>query len=209
MPVADDDYRKRLARRKMDRSGSGGSLPIEGYPYAAGFQYLGNFIGENMNPGFGIVNDLSAGNTKGALVTAALSAAGGKGRGAGRLIDKVPTPVLQRAIQAASMEGKRIGGQFIEEGARKGVRFDQGGVARAGRAGEDALFEMINNFERIGANPQTLTRFLKGFAKYGDEPLDAMIDMGEDVSRTTVGFKEALIDRMLRNISTAAERDFF
>ena len=207
MAMADDDYRKRLAARLTEGTEVTGN-PI-GMPYAKGFEYLGNFIKDVQNPFMRIGEDIAKGDKTAIALTLGTAGMGGKGRGAGRLIDQVPTPVLQRAIQAAAMEGKQIGGQFIEEGARQGVRFGQSGVGRAGRAGEDALFEMIANFERLGAKPQTLTRFLKGFSKYGDDPVEAMIDMGEDVSRTTVGFKEALINRMLRNIGNAAEQNFF
>jgi hypothetical protein len=207
MPVADDDYRKRLAKRLTEGTEVNGN-PI-GMPYAKGFEYLGNFIKDVQNPFMRIGEDIAKGNKVAVALTLGTAGMGGKGRGAGRLIDRVPTPVLQRAIQAAAMEGKRIGGQYIEEGASQGIRFGQSGVSRAGRAGEDALFEMLDDFDRIGVSAREATRFLKGFSKYADDPVEAMDAMGEDLSRTTMGFKEALINRMNRRISMAAERDFF
>ena len=207
MPVADDDYRKRLAKRMMQ--GTEATSNPMGAAYARGFGYMGDFIKDTMNPLMRLPEDIASGDKGAVALTIGSAAMGGKGKGPARLVDQIPTPVLQRAIQAASMEGKQLGGKWVEEGAAQGVKFGQSGVARAGRAGEDALFDMIANFERLGAKPKTLTRFLKGFSKYGDDPFEAMEAMGENMSRTTKGFKEALVERMLRNIGDAAEREFF
>lgn len=206
MPVADDDYRRRLAGRQNNRDGEVFN------PYAAGFSYLSNFIKENMNPLIGSAEQAKT-DPRGALVMAMLGTAGAGGRGkAVRLVDQIPTPVLQRAVQAAALEGRRVGSDFIERAARqpdRTVRLDPDGVARAGRAAEDELFNIIDDLQRIGASSQTVTRGLKGFAKWADEPFEAMEGMGENMSRRTIGFKEALMERMYDRIRAAAERGFF
>lgn len=255
MPMADDDYRKRLVASMQSKNKASRELafssppppvnamkPWFGLPGTNKFPWQAKNVSEAIGSGLvgmgGValskllydpaeanrralaqsqgmsmeaLNDPNNPNTRMIMESAMPGGglAGATRKGAARLVDQIPTPVLQRAIQAASMEGKQLGGKWVEEGAAQGVKFGQSGVARAGRAGEDALFEMIANFERLGAKPQTLTRFLKGFSKYGDNPFDAMESMGENMSRTTKGFKEALVERMLRNIGDAAEREFF
>jgi hypothetical protein len=207
MAVADDDYRKRLAER-LTQGTEATSNPI-GAAYARGFEYLGKSIKDLQNPFMRLGEDIAEDNKGAVALTLGTAGMGGKGKGARRLVDQIPTPVLQRAIQAAAMEGKQLGGKWVEEGASQGVKFGQSGVARAGRAGEDALFEIIDDFERMGADARTLTRYLKGFAKYADDPFEAMESMGENMMRETKGFKEALIDRTYRRIGDAAERAFF
>jgi len=203
MPVSDDDYKRRLANRSTKRANTTVN------PYATGFSYLGDYIKNEMNPFMGTAEEAKKDPRK-ALVLAMVGVAGaggGKGK-AVRLIDQIPTPVLQRAVQTAAMEGKRIGGGFVEDAAVQGVRFGQGGVSRAGRAAEDELFRIISEWERMGVTSQTATRGLKGFAKWADDPFEAMEGMGENMARTTKGFKEALVERMYRRIADAAEQGF-
>jgi len=215
MPVADDDYRKKLAerQRKMNatkRDADKNNTRDEEVfnPYAAGFSYVGDFIKENMSPLMGAVDQASTDPSQ-ALVTTMLSTAGAGGKGKSvRLIDKLSTPILQRAVQTAQAEGRQLGGQWLEDAAIQGVKFGQSSVTRTGRGAEDELFNFINELERLGVKPQTANRFLKGFAEYVDDPFQGMSTMGENMSRTTPGFKEALVERLFGRLSKAAEDSF-
>jgi hypothetical protein len=136
----------------------------------------------------------------------------GEGAGMfGPLLSKIATPVIQRALSTAGMEGKQVGADIIEEGAMNGVRYGQSGVTRAGKAGEDALFNFISDLERIGAKPSTANRLLKGFSEYANDPAQAMMTLGENMARrpeSAMSAKEALMKRMYDRIGKAAEDNF-
>jgi hypothetical protein len=206
MPVSDDDYRKRLAGKNNTRGGEVFN------PYAAGFSYVGDFVKENMSPLMGAVDQAST-DPRQALVTAMLSTAGAGGKGKSvRLVDQLSTPILQRAMQVASMEGKSRAGGWLGKAATEGTKFSQSSVGRAGRAAEDELFSIIDDLERIGVKPQTANRLLKGLSDYVDDPFEGMVTLGENLARrpdSGISAKEALVDRLFKRFSDAAERGFY
>jgi len=232
MPVSDGDYKKRLAQRKRNANATKreaafakskdipemvkpntGIIPMGPLDdFARGVaektnrgrlaamtnpskRFLYNDSGIEFMPGIGGVGSIA-----------------GEGAGAfGPLLARLATPVVKRAMNTASMEGKQVGGSIIEEGAMQGVRFGQSGVTRAGKAGEDALFDFISELERIGVKPQTANRLLKGFSEYADDPAKAMITLGENMARrpeSGMSAKQALIERMFNRVSRAAEDKF-
>jgi hypothetical protein len=229
MPVADDDYRKKLAERQRKMNAT---------KREAAFAKSKD-IPEMVEPNTGIIpigplDDFARGvaekTNRGRLaamtspskrlsyndsgiefmpgVAGVGSVAGMGAGGGGRLLDKLATPILQRAVQTAQAEGRQLGGQWLEEGALQGVKFGQSSVTRAGRGAEDELFNFISELERLGVKPQTANKFLKGFSEYVDDPFQGMSTLGENMSRTTPGFKEGLVMRLLGRLEKAAEDSF-
>lgn len=233
MPVADDDYRKKLAERQRRMNAA---------KREAAFAKSKD-IPEMVEPNTGIIpmgplDDFARGQAektnRGRLAgmmspskrlsyndsgiefmpgVAGVGSVAGEGANIlGPLLGRLATPVVKRAMNTASMEGKQVGGSIIEEGAMQGVRYGQSGVTRAGKAGEDALFDFISELERLGVKPQTATRLLKGFSEYADDPAQAMMTLGENMARrpeSGMSAKQALIERMFRVIGEAAEDRFF
>lgn len=203
MPVSDDDYKKRLARRISTGGSLGPNIPTSMIPYQATATPISHtYFLESGAPKF------MPGPPAGAI--------GGIARAGAEefspLFSRIATPILKRAIETAKMEGQQIGGSILEEATSQGVRYPHSGVVRAGKAAEDELFNFISELERMGVRPQTANRLLKGFSEYADDPFTAMETLGANLSRSAssgMDAKQALVERMLSRLGSAAENGFF
>jgi hypothetical protein len=205
MPVSDGDYKKRLAKRQQSMNASKrekGRAAHNPYEPTIEDKIRGGQFGRIDSKHMPMIMPPVAG----------VGMIAGEGAGMiAPLLSRISSPVIQRALNVAGMEGKQVGADILEEGAMQGVKYSQSGVTRAGKAGEDALFNFIGELERIGVKPATANRLLKGFSEYADDPAQAMMTLGENMARrpeSGMSAKQALIERMLRNIGQAAEDNF-
>lgn len=206
MPVSDDDYKKRLARRISTGGSLGPNIPTSMIPYQATATPISraDFL-TSQPPG---TPQFMPGPPAGAI--------GGIARAGAEefspLFSRIATPILKRAIETARMEGQQIGGSILEQATSQGVRYPHSGVVRAGKAAEDELFNFISELERMGVRPQTANRLLKGFSEYADDPFTAMETLGANLSRSAssgMDAKQALVERILGRLGNAAENGFF
>lgn len=225
MPVADDDYKKRLAGRMRDKQKASreaafaksknipefkkperGIIPLPPIDRFLDRQAQGKYrerLAHMNDPKSYIFHANDAEQMPEFMPPVA---------GAGSVAGRIATPILQRALQAAGMEGKYVGGSILEEAAAQGVKLPHSGVARAGRAAEDELINFLEYMASKGAKPATLNRFAKGFSEYGDDPVQAMTTLGENLARNPMSgmsAKEALVQRLLQRLGSAAEDAFF
>lgn len=206
MPISDGDYKKRLAKRQQGLNAAKrekGHATNNPYELTIKDQIRGGQFARIDSKNMPMMVPPVAG----------VGMLAGEGAGMlGPLLSRISTPVIQRALHTAGMEGKQVGADIIEEGAMQGVRYGQSGVTRAGKAGEEALFNFISDLERIGVKPATANRLLKGFSEYADDPAQAMMTLGENMARrpeSAMSAKEALLKRMFDLIGKSAEDNFF
>jgi hypothetical protein len=229
MPQADDDYRKRLAQKKVSLNkqnretafAKSKQMPSIVKPNK-GLISIGPLdrFAERKAQGQNRLNLASMGQTglrpfnlDPALEEAAVGAIGpvGAAGAAGSLLSRLSTPVFQRALQTARTEGKQVGADILEEGAMQGVKYGQSAVTRASEGAEQGLFDFISELQRLGVKPQTANRLLAGFDEYVNNPANAMITLGENMARNPASgksAKKALLERMFREIGKSAEENF-
>jgi hypothetical protein len=229
MPVADDDYRKRLAKRQRSLSKQGREAAFaksKQMPSIVEPNYglvpLGPLdrFAERTAQGQNRLNLAAMGETglrpfnldpmMEEAVMGSVGPAGAAGA-AGSLLSRLSTPVVQRALQTARTEGRQVGADILEEGAMQGVKYGQSAVTRASEGAEQGLFDFISELQRLGVKPQTANRLLTGFDEYVNNPANAMITLGENMARNPASgksAKKALLERMFREIGRSAEENF-
>jgi len=127
------------------------------------------------------------------------------------LISRIAGPTMQRALDIAEAEGRQVNAGILSDNAAQGVRFSQDSIVRGGKAAQEELFNILDQMQRMGVKPATANRLLRGFAKYIDDPVEGIVELGGDIGRTRLGdsAKERLVQRLLRRMGDAAQDSFF
>jgi len=128
------------------------------------------------------------------------------------LIGRIAGPTMQRALSVAEAEGRQVAGGILSDAAAQGTKFSQSSVARGGKAAQEELFNFMSELERMGVKPATANKFLRGFSRYVDDPVEGIAELGGNVGRSAAGgmsAKEALVKRLLGRLGNAAEDSFF
>jgi len=198
MPMADDDYRKRLANRMMQGT-EATSNPI-GAAYARGFGYLGDFIKDTMNPLMRLPEDISKGDKGAVALTLGTAGMGGKGgKGSKFAIEHINKRYLKDFIEYARMRAMQGEGIAAEEWAKMGMRVPDLSANRANA--ERAALAFVQKMIDMGASPATINRFVRFVPQREVDPLEAAINVGvKDLSREIPSSAERLADRLRRQI---------
>jgi hypothetical protein len=127
------------------------------------------------------------------------------------LISRIAGPTMQRALNVAEAEGRQVNAGILSDNAAQGVRYSQDSIVRGGKAAQEELFNFLDQMERMGVKPATANKFLRGFSKYIDDPVEGIVELGGNVARTRPGesAKERLVNRLLKRMGDAAEDNFF
>jgi len=204
MPQVDDEYRKKssLARFKQ-RISRKPNIPASMMPYqAAATPISQNAARMGLASEQPLPFDPSGG-------------VGGIGSVARRmttpLIGRIAGPTMQRALDVAEAEGRQVNAGLLSDNAAQGVRFSQDSIVRGGKAAQEELFNILDQMQRMGVKPATANRLLRGFAKYIDDPVEGIVELGGDIGRTRLGdsAKERLVQRLLKRMGDAAQDSFF
>jgi hypothetical protein len=204
MPQVDDEYRKKssLARFKQ-RISRKPNIPASMMPYqAAATPISQNAARMGLASEQPLPFDPSGG-------------VGGIGSVARRmttpLIGRIAGPTMQRALDVAEAEGRQVNAGLLSDNAAQGVRFSQDSIIRGGKAAQEELFNILDQMQRMGVKPATANRLLRGFAKYIDDPVEGIVELGGDIGRTRLGdsAKERLVQRLLKRMGDAAQDSFF
>jgi hypothetical protein len=207
MPQVDDEYRKKssLARFKQ-RLSRKPNIPASMMPYQAKATPISNRAAK-----MGLIMDQPLPiDPSGAAGIGSIG-----GRAAGRivtpLIGRIAGPTMQRALDVAEAEGRQVNAGLLSDNAAQGVRYSQDSIVRGGKAAQEELFNFLDQMQRMGVKPATANRLLRGFAKYIDDPVEGIVELGGNVARTRPGesAKERLVQRLLRRMGDAAEDSFF
>lgn len=204
MPQIDDEYRRRadLARFKQ-RLSRQPNIPASMLPYMATATPISERAAR-----FGLAWDRPPPFDPS-------GAAGGVGSVARRmatpLIGRIAGPTIQRALSVAEAEGRQVNAGLLSDAAAQGVQFSHSSVIRGGKAAQEELFNFLDQMDRMGVKPATANKFLRGFSKYIDDPVEGIAELGGNVGRTRLGesAKERLVNRLLRRLGDAAEDSFW
>tara|TARA_R110000823_G_scaffold277831_1_gene396310 strand:- start:235 stop:753 length:519 start_codon:yes stop_codon:yes gene_type:complete len=127
------------------------------------------------------------------------------------LIGRIANPTMQRALDVAEAEGRQVNAGLLSDNAAQGVRFSQDSIVRGGKAAQEELFNFLDRMQGMGVKPATANKFLRGFSRYVDDPVEGIAELGGNVGRTRPGSsaKERLVKRLLKSMGDAAEDSFF
>lgn len=207
MPVADDDYRKRLAKRLGQKNNSYSGPMTPGSLIGMGLDYFGNrVLGPAINKASGDISEIpnigksGKGTVFGAIALGSLLNPGDKGRKAGKFaIEHINKRNLSNFIEYARMRAMENEGVAAEEYAAQGMRSPDLSANQAKAEREAMAF--IQRMIDMGASPATINKFVRFVPEFDIDPFMAAERVGiKDLSRQTASSAELLADRLRRRI---------
>jgi len=207
MPVADDDYRKRLAKRLGQKNNSYSGPMTPGSLVGMGLDYFGNrVLGPAINKASGDISEIpnigksGKGTAFGAIALGSLLNPGDKGaKGSKFAIEHINKRYLQDFIEYARMRAMEGEGIAAEKWANMGMRVPDLSANRANA--ERAALAFVQEMIDMVASPATINRFVRFVPQREIDPLEAAINVGvKNLSRETASGAERLADRLRRRI---------